>query len=66
MGLADMASAARADQPHRASGTLAMHVLDVMHAIFDSSRDGRRIDVTTSCVRPDPLPHDWRANTSHA
>ena len=56
LGLADMASASGSARDHRARGELAMHVLDVMHAIYDSSRYGRRVDVTTSCTRPAPLP----------
>ena len=32
IGLADMAQAIRANRPHRASGALALHVLEVMEA----------------------------------
>ena len=41
IGLADMAHAIRSDRPHRASGDLALHVLEVMEA-FGRSSDERR------------------------
>ncbi len=56
LGVADMASALRSGRPHRASGTLTYHVLDIMHAVHDSSRDGCRVDLATACERPAPLP----------
>ncbi|MEP2744417.1 Gfo/Idh/MocA family protein, partial [Bauldia litoralis] len=37
IGVADMAHAIRADRPHRASGDLAFHVLEVMEAVQRSS-----------------------------
>ncbi|MFH1745913.1 MAG: Gfo/Idh/MocA family oxidoreductase [Planctomycetota bacterium] len=66
LGVADMASAARSGRPHRANGELAMHVLDIMHAIHDSSRDGRRASLTTTCTRPAPLPPNLSPNTIDA
>ena len=56
LGLADMAYALRSGRPHRASGELAYHVLDVMHAVHDASASGRHIDLASSCERPAPLP----------
>lgn len=56
IGLADMADAIRSGRPHRASGKLAFHVLDIMHAFHDSSDQGRHIDFESTCVRPKPLP----------
>ncbi len=35
IGVADMAYALRSGRPHRASGALALHVLDIMHAVHD-------------------------------
>jgi hypothetical protein len=40
----------------RASGDLAYHVLDLMHAFDESSEAGRHIEVESSCERPAPLP----------
>jgi predicted dehydrogenase len=56
LGLADMAEAIRAGRPHRANGDLGFHVLDTMHAILDSAREGRRIELTSQCERPAPMP----------
>ncbi|HEX6972068.1 MAG TPA: Gfo/Idh/MocA family oxidoreductase [Limnochordia bacterium] len=56
LGLADMAYSLRSGRAHRASGKLAYHVLDVMHAFHDASREGRHITLESSCERPAPLP----------
>jgi len=56
IGVADMANAIRFKRPHRASGELAMHVLDVMEAAAETSAKGRAITLTTTCSRPAPLP----------
>jgi predicted dehydrogenase len=40
----------------RASGELALHVLEVMTALIDSATEGRRIDLTTTAERPAPVP----------
>jgi predicted dehydrogenase len=61
LGVADMADAIRAGRAHRANGELAYHVLDLMHTIHDASREGRHIDMTSSCQRPEPLPEGWTA-----
>ena len=58
LGVADMAAALRAGRPHRASGELAFHVLEVMHAIETASREGRHVEIASSCERPAPLPRD--------
>jgi predicted dehydrogenase len=55
LGVADMARALRDGRPHRASGALAYHVLDIMHAVHEASRDGQHIDLTSACERPAPV-----------
>ena len=55
LGLADMATGLRAGVPHRASGDLAYHVLEVMHAVETASREGRHIEIASTCERPEPL-----------
>jgi predicted dehydrogenase len=54
LGLADMAEAMRQKRPHRASAELAFHVLEIMHAIHDTSRDGRHVELTSTVERPAP------------
>ncbi|MGA1531104.1 MAG: hypothetical protein ACO398_10230 [Kiritimatiellia bacterium] len=56
IGVADMAHAIQSGRPHRCHGELAHHVLEIMHAFERSSQEGRRIDLTTTCEKPAPLP----------
>lgn len=56
-GLADMAlSILRRDRPHRASGALAQHVLEVMEAFEKSSTSGQHVAISSTCERPPALP----------
>ena len=63
IGLADMLSATQANRPHRASAELALHILELMSATLRSSDEGRRIDLTTTCERPEPVRLHLPANT---
>lgn len=56
LGVADMAAAIRTGRPHRASGELAYHVLDLMHAFHDASREGKHILMESTCAKPAALP----------
>ena len=56
IGVADMAYALRSGRPQRASGDMAYHVLDIMHAFHDASREGRHVELSSTCTRPAPLP----------
>ena len=56
LGVADMAAAIQSGRPHRASGALAFHVLDIMEAIHDASDKGRHITLKSQCERPAPMP----------
>ena len=58
LGLADMAAAIRENRPHRASGEMALHVLEVMEALSRSAESGRFIDIETRVARPRPLAED--------
>ncbi|MCS7055753.1 MAG: Gfo/Idh/MocA family oxidoreductase [Thermoflexales bacterium] len=60
LGVADMAYAMQSGRPHRASGELTYHVLDIMHAIHEASAEGRHIQLQSTCERPVPLPTDIR------
>jgi predicted dehydrogenase len=56
-GVADMAlSILRQGRPYRATGELAYHVLDVMHAFHDASARGRHVELQSTCARPPALP----------
>jgi hypothetical protein len=56
MGVADMAHAIRTGRPHRASGDLAFHVLEVMDAFQRSSDSGKHVDIVTRPERPAMMP----------
>jgi predicted dehydrogenase len=56
IGVADMAAAIVNDRPHRASGALALHVLEAMEAFQKSSDEGRRVTLETTVERPAMLP----------
>ena len=51
-----MACALRTGRPHRASGELAYHVLDVMIALHEAAEGGRHVTLASTCDRPAPLP----------
>ena len=56
-GVADMAySILRRARPHRASGELAQHVVEIMEAFEKSSTSGRHVLLSTTCARPAALP----------
>jgi predicted dehydrogenase len=56
LGVADMASAIRAGRPHRASGELAYHVLDVMAAFEEASTAGCHVAITSGPPQVEALP----------
>jgi predicted dehydrogenase len=62
IGLADMLSAISEGREHRASGAMALHVLDQMCAILQSSNEGRRVAIETPFSRPEPLSRDLGQN----
>ena len=47
-----MATAIVIGRPHRASGALAFHVLEVMEAFHISSDEGRRVKIGSRVERP--------------
>ena len=54
-GVADMANAIQTGRPHRVSGEMAYHVLDLMHGVHDASSEGRHIELQSTCDKPAPL-----------
>lgn len=56
IGVADMAHAIRSGRPHRASGELALHVLEVMEAFAVSAETGRHVIISSRPERPAMLP----------
>jgi predicted dehydrogenase len=58
-GVVDMVRAIRAGAPHRASGELALHVLEMMAAIERSAASGAFEDVAARFDMPAPLDAQW-------
>ncbi|MFC4586336.1 Gfo/Idh/MocA family protein [Sphaerisporangium corydalis] len=59
LGVVDMARALRGGPPHRASGTLALHVLEAMTALIESAGLGGFRHLSTTTAEPEPLPAGW-------
>jgi predicted dehydrogenase len=60
LGVADMATALRSGQPHRANGDLTYHVLEAMHAFHTAADQERTIHLDSHITRPAPLPSTMR------
>jgi predicted dehydrogenase len=56
IGVADIAHALESGRPHRASGELAYHVLEVLTSLERSHREGVAVEIASRCARPVPLP----------
>ncbi len=57
-GLADMADAIVTGRPNRASGALALHVLEAIEGLTRSAATGRAVQMETHCDRPTALTPD--------
>ncbi|HEX6384958.1 MAG TPA: gfo/Idh/MocA family oxidoreductase, partial [Anaerolineae bacterium] len=55
IGVADMAYSILSGAPHRASGELVRHVMDITFGILESSQTERHVPMTTRCARPAAL-----------
>jgi len=55
-GVADMAYAIQSGRPHRASGELAFHVLDIMLSLEEAAAQGRRVEIGSTVKQPLALP----------
>ncbi|WP_346232484.1 Gfo/Idh/MocA family oxidoreductase [Parafrigoribacterium mesophilum] len=55
-GLADMAHAIETGRPHRASGDLAFHVLEIMDAVLRAGAEKRVVELVSTVEQPEPVP----------
>ena len=55
-GVADMAYAIQSGRPHRASGDLAFHVLDIMQALEESAAASQHIAIKSTLDLPLAIP----------
>jgi hypothetical protein len=51
-----MANAIAKNRPHRMSGDLALHVVDVMESFHLSAAAERKVKTRSTCERPAALP----------
>ena len=63
IGVADLAYAVRSGRPHRASGELAFHVLDLMQSFHEASAEGHHIQIQSTVTQPAALPTGLVAGT---
>jgi predicted dehydrogenase len=66
LGVAELARAVSRGAPHRSSGALASHVLDVMHAILRAADEGGEIPIPSRIERPAALSDDEAATLEQA
>jgi predicted dehydrogenase len=59
IGVVDMVRALRDGSPHRASGTLGLHVLEVMSAIERSALVGDFTAIASDFELPEPVDPEW-------
>ena len=55
IGLADMADAIATDRDHRASGALALHVIEIIDALHRAADTKKIIEIKSDCARPQAL-----------
>lgn len=55
LGVSEMAAAIREIRPHRASGEMAFHILDLMQSFEEASTSGQHIAISSRCERPAPF-----------
>jgi len=54
-----MIESIREDRPHRASGALAAHVLDIMVGAIEAAENHRVVTLTSNVEPAELLPDDW-------
>jgi len=62
IGVVDMVRAIRSGRPHRASGELTYHVLELMTSFDKSSQSGEHVEIQSTVERPEPFPtglNEW-------
>ena len=58
IGLHDMVEAIAAGTPHRASGLLGAHIVEVVRGILQAADEGRVVEIESRIAVPEPLPVD--------
>jgi predicted dehydrogenase len=58
LGVADMAVPIHEKRAHRASGEIALHVVEIMEAFHVSARTEKKVPLKSTCRRPASLPSE--------
>ena len=58
VGIADLARVIEQGGTPRASGEMAMHVLDVLEGMLKSGASGKPVTMSTTCARPPVMTAD--------
>ena len=64
IGVADMAWAIRNGRPHRCSGELGLHAIEILDGINESCREERMYHMTTKPDQPAMLPQGFIYGTA--
>jgi len=56
IGVNDMAEAIKTGRKHRANGEIAFHVLEILESLLESAKQGKRIELSSTCEKPEALP----------
>jgi predicted dehydrogenase len=56
IGVAEMAQAMREGRPHRMSGELGLHIVEIMESFSVAAEAGKKIVLESKCSRPEALP----------
>jgi predicted dehydrogenase len=57
LGISDLALGLQTGKPHRASGEMAYHVLDIMVSLLESADEGKHVAIESTMQRPAQI--DW-------
>lgn len=66
LGVADMVRGIQTGQPHRASGEMTFHVVDVMRALLKSADAGKQVWLKSACERPAQLTEPFAQTSAQA
>ena len=55
IGLSEMIYALEKNEPHRCSGELALHVLDIIDTVINAAKKNEEVEIQSTCKRPKPF-----------
>ena len=53
IGLSEMIHAIENNKPHRCSGELSFHVLDIINTTIDAAKNNKEIEIKSTCTKPE-------------